>query len=263
MTDIGVAKAASPLQHGNRKAALSAAEKCSPGIHEDPAYTLVRDHLALADRLALRYAGRGQPYEDLQQVAYLGLVLAAGRFDPSRGVAFATFAHATISGELKRFFRDFAWQLRVARPVQETYLAVRGVTEELTRATGRSPTPAEVASRLGVTVETVVESLEAGAALHVDSLDVPVDEEGGLRDVAFEEAGFELAEERAWLVPALRRLPERERTILRLRFCDGLPQSGIAAKVGVSQMHVSRLLARSLATLREAAPYSDGASGLA
>lgn len=237
------------------KAALSAAEDFSRPVHEDPAYLLVRDHLGLADRLALRYAGRGQPYEDLQQVAYLGLVLAAGRYDPSRGVAFATFAHATVSGELKRHFRDHAWQLRVARPVQETYLAVRAVTEELTRGTGRSPRPREIAERLGTTVEAVVESLEAGAALHVDSLDAPIDEEGGTRDVAFEDPRFDLVEDRTWLVPALRALPERERTILKLRFFDGLAQSAIAARVGVSQMHVSRLLTRSLATLRAAAPY--------
>ena len=228
----------------------------SARLDDDPAYALVRDHLALADRMALRYAGRGQPYEDLQQVAYLGLVLAAGRFDPARGVAFAAFAQATISGELKRHFRDHAWQLRVARPVQETFLAARAATEELTRETGRSPTPAELAAKVGVTVEQVVESLEASSAMHLDSLDAPPEgPDGVVRDVAFEEEGFDRAEERSWLVPALRALPERERTILRLRFFDGLSQSAIAARVGLSQMHVSRLLARSLAALRAAAPY--------
>ncbi|HEX8001465.1 MAG TPA: sigma-70 family RNA polymerase sigma factor [Mycobacteriales bacterium] len=236
---------------------MSAAEELAPDLSQDPAFTLVRDHLWLADRLALRYAGRGQAYEDLQQVAYLGLVLAAGRFDPDRGVAFATFAQATILGELKRHFRDFAWTMRVARPVQETFLAVRAAREELTRDTGRSPTPAELAARLGITVEQVVESLDAGATLHLDSLDAPVDDEEGTgrRDVAFEEDGFDRAEERTWLVPALSRLPERERTILKLRFFDGLAQSAIAARLGISQMHVSRLLARSLAALRAAAPY--------
>jgi RNA polymerase sigma-B factor len=238
---------------------LSAAEQIPPAVLQDaPAEMLVRDHLALADRLALRYAGRGQAYEDLQQVAYLGLVLAARRFDPARGVAFATFAQATVLGELKRHFRDFAWQLRVARPVQETYLAVRAAAEEITRSTGRSPTPAELAAKVGATVEQVLESLEAGGALHLDSLDAPAADNGDgpvSRDVAFEEEGFDRAEERAWLVPALQRLPERERTILKLRFFDGLPQSAIAARVGVSQMHVSRLLTRSLAALRAAAPY--------
>jgi RNA polymerase sigma-B factor len=220
---------------------------------ELPQYVLVRDHLRLADKLALRYAGRGQAYEDLQQVAYLGLVRAAGRYDPSRGVAFATFAQATIVGELKRWFRDHAWTLRVARPVQETYLAVRAAGEELTREHGRSPTPAELAQAVGVDVEQVLESLEAGNALHVDSLDAllaPGDDDSAPRDIPWEDPGFAAAEERTWLGPALAALPERERTILRMRFDEGLPQSAIAARVGISQMHVSRLLARALAALR-------------
>lgn len=222
-----------------------------------PDNDLVTDHLGLADRLALRYAGRGQAYEDLQQVAYIGLVLAAQRFDASRGVAFATFAQATISGELKRWFRDHAWPLRVARPVQETYLAVRAATEDLTTAHGRSPTTAELAAAVGVTEEQVVEAIDAGSTMHLDSLDAPLPGEEERRwEPSFEEDGYAAAEERTWLVPALRALPERDRTILRLRFFDGLPQSAIAARVGVSQMHVSRLLARSLATLRAAAPDS-------
>jgi RNA polymerase sigma-B factor len=215
---------------------------------------LVRGHLALADRLALRYAGRGQPYEDLQQVAYLGLVTAARRFDPDRGVRFVTFAQATVVGELKKYFRDFAWQLRVARPVQELYLAVRTASEELTQLTGRSPTPAELADRVGATEEAVVESLEAGAALHVDSLDLPARDDDAPREMPCDEDGFRVVDERSWLVPALGLLPEREREILRLRFFDGLPQSAIAARIGVSQMHVSRLLTRALALLRAAAP---------
>lgn len=225
-----------------------------------PQYALVRDHLRLADKLALRYAGRGQAYEDLQQVAYLGLVRAAGRYDADRGVAFATFAQATIVGELKRWFRDHAWTLRVSRPVQETYLAVRAAGEQLTRDHGRSPTPAELAEAVGVSVEQVVESLEAGAALHVDSLDAllaPGEDDATPRDIPWEDPGFAAAEERTWLGPALRALPERERAILRMRFYDGLPQSAIAARVGISQMHVSRLLARSLAELRKAAPVRE------
>ncbi len=216
---------------------------------------LVGTHLPLADRIALRYVGRGQPYEDLRQVAYVGLVMAAQRFDPSRGASFATFAYATVSGELKKWFRDHAWPLRVARPVQETYLAVRAAVDDLTVTLERSPTTAEIAHVVGVTEEQVVEALDAGSTLHLDSLDAPspTDDERG-HDVAFEETAFDVVEERAWLVPALRALPAREREILRLRFAEGLPQSAIAARVGVSQMHVSRLLARSLALLREAAP---------
>jgi RNA polymerase sigma-B factor len=215
---------------------------------------LVRTHLALADRLALRYAGRGQPYEDLQQVAYLGLVTAARRFDPERGVQFVTFAQATVVGELKKYFRDFSWQLRVSRPVQELYLAVRTASEELTQLTGRSPTAAELAQRVGASEEAVVESLEAGSALHVDSLDVTVRDEDTPRERPVEEDGYRVVDERSWLVPALHDLPPREREILRLRFFEGLPQSAIATRIGVSQMHVSRLLTRSLALLRNAAP---------
>ena len=216
---------------------------------------LVHDNRGLAERLALRFAGRGQPLDDLRQVAYLGLVLAAGRFDPDRGVAFTTFAHATIAGELKRHFRDHAWHLHVARPVQELYLSVRDAAERLTHELGRTPTPGEVASVLGVPEERVVESLEARSALRVDSLDAvrDGDDDPSWRDRAAVEPGYETVEERSWLVPALSALPERERHILKLRFVDGLPQSAIAARVGISQMHVSRLLARSLRTLRAAA----------
>ncbi|MDQ1711619.1 MAG: polymerase sigma-B factor [Frankiaceae bacterium] len=223
-------------------------------ITEQAVSALVRTHLALAERLALRYAGRGQPYEDLQQVAYLGLVTAARRFDPERGVQFVTFAQATVVGELKKYFRDYSWGLRVARPVQELYLAVRTASEELTQRTGRSPTPAELAAVVGATEDDVVESLEAGAALHVDSLDLPVRDEERPREVPCDEDGFRVVDERSWLVPALHTLPEREREILRLRFFEGLPQSAIALRIGVSQMHVSRLLARSLAALRACAP---------
>jgi RNA polymerase sigma-B factor len=215
---------------------------------------LIRTHRALADRLAHRFAGRGQETDDLRQVAYVGLVTAAQRFDPDRGVRFATFAQVTIVGELKKYFRDHAWQLRVARPVQELYLAVRGASEDLTQTMGRTPTPAELAAALGVSEEQVIESLEARSALHVDSLDRPRgDDDGPWFEEADVEDGYRIVEERSWLVPALRTLPPRDRLILKLRFFDGLPQSAIAARVGISQMHVSRLLARSLATLRAAA----------
>jgi RNA polymerase sigma-B factor len=222
-----------------------------PGAAED----LVRAHGKLAERLATRFAGRGQATEDLRQVAYLGLVMAAQRFDPDRGVRFAAFAQATIVGELKKYFRDHAWQVRVARPVQELYLAVRAASEDMTHDLGRTPTPTELAAHLGVTEEQVVESLEVRSALHVDSLDRPRDDDGRASwyEAPTEEDGYRLVEERSWLVPALRLLPERERRIVKLRFFDDLPQSAIAAKVGISQMHVSRLLARSLETLRAAA----------
>ena len=214
----------------------------------------VREHSRLAGSLAGRFAGRGQPIEDLRQVAYVGLILAARRFDPGRGVQFTTYAQATIVGELKRHFRDHGWQLRVARPVQELYLAVRAASEQRTQALGRAPTPAELAAHLGATEEQVIESLEARSALRTESLDARRDDDERPRaGQATVEEGFGAVEERSWLVPALRTLPERERRILKLRFFDGLPQSAIAAEVGISQMHVSRLLARSLRILRAAA----------
>jgi RNA polymerase sigma-B factor len=222
--------------------------------------SLVRSHVALAERLALRFAGRGQPVEDLTQVAYLGLVTAARRFDPERGVRFATFAQATIVGELKKYFRDHAWQLHVARPIQEMYLAVRAASEQMTHEIGRSPTPAQIAARLGVDEEVVVESLEARSALHLDSLDRPRRDDEGVFPEPAVDGGYGVVDERSWLVPALRRLPERERHILKLRFFDGLPQSAIADRVGISQMHVSRLLARSLSILRAAATEDAVAS---
>jgi RNA polymerase sigma-B factor len=169
-------------------------------------------------------------------------------------VRFAAFAHVTILGELKKYFRDHAWQLRVARPVQELYLAVRSASEDLTQTLGRTPTPTELATALGVTEEQVIESLEARSALHVDSLDRPRgDDAGPWFEETWVEDGYRMVEERSWLVPALRALAPRDRLIIKLRFFDGLPQSAIAAQVGISQMHVSRLLARSLATLRSAA----------
>ena len=215
---------------------------------------LVTDNRGLAERLASRFAGRGQPLDDLRQVAYLGLVLAARRFDPARGVAFSTYAHATIAGELKRHFRDHAWALHVSRPMQELYLGVRAASERLTHELSRTPTPAELAADLGVAEEQVIESLEARSALAVDSLDAVGPDDGDpWRLQPHVDPGFATVEERSWLVPALRALPERERRILKLRFFDGLAQSAIAQQVGVSQMHVSRLLARSLRALRAAA----------
>jgi RNA polymerase sigma-B factor len=219
---------------------------------------LVETHRHLADRLAGQFANRGQPLEDLQQVAYLGLVTAAKRFDPSRGILFATFARATVVGELKKYFRDHSWQVRVPRPVQELYLSLRPAVEDLSQSLGRAPTPAELAAHLGAGIEDVVEAMEAANALHVDSLDRPRlgDDDDLALDRGDIDPGFVRVEDRSWLVPALAALPPRERRILELRFVEGLPQSAIAAKVGLSQMHVSRLLSKSLAILRASAPVA-------
>ncbi|MHB1534541.1 MAG: SigB/SigF/SigG family RNA polymerase sigma factor [Acidimicrobiales bacterium] len=218
---------------------------------------LVTAHLGLAEYLARRFANRGEPLDDLIQVASLGLIKAVSRFDPARGVAFSTYATHTIVGELKRHFRDKGWAIRAPRRMQELYLQVGDVVSTLGQELGRSPTIAELAADIEVTEEEVLEALEAGQAYRFASLDAPPpgDTEGeslaartGQEDVRFDDA-----DDRATLSPLLAVLPEREQLILRLRFFEGLTQSEIAARLGISQMHVSRLLARSVAELRAAA----------
>jgi RNA polymerase sigma-B factor len=209
---------------------------------------LVAAHLPLATHLARRFANRGEQVEDLEQVAALALVLAVERFDPDRGLAFSTFAAPTILGELKRHFRDRGWTLRVPRRIQELHLALAGVVERLTHDLGRPPTVAEIAAAAGAAEEEVLEALDAGRAYRADSLDAPDDaaEPGG------EDPDLERAEVGASLAPLLERLPARERLVVHLRFFEHMTQSEIAARLGISQVHVSRLLARSLRRLREA-----------
>jgi RNA polymerase sigma-B factor len=239
-----------------RTARLAAADR-RRRVREEPVRALVEAHRPLARHIAAGFASRGQPLEDLEQVAYLGLVTAARRFDPSRGIRFATFARVTVTGELKKYFRDHSWLVRVPRSVQELYLAVRSTVEELTQSLGRAPTVAEIAAKVGAEEEAVIEALDAAGSLNADSLDRPRyedDDEQRAYEPVWSEEGFDRVEERSWLVPALAALPARERRILELRFLEGLPQSAIAERVGISQMHVSRLLTRTLATLREHAP---------
>jgi RNA polymerase sigma-B factor len=220
---------------------------------------LVEEHAPLAQFLARRFANRGEPIDDLVQVALVGLVKGVERFDPGRGLQFSTFATPTILGELKRHFRDRGWAVRVPRRVQELHLQLGRVVATLGQEQGRSPTPREVAERAGVSEEEVLEAMEAGSLYRLVSLDGPAtrDDEAselvaGLGD---EDPEFEQIERRAELDVMLGVLPDRERRIVELRFFDGLTQSEIAERVGVSQMHVSRLLARSLEMLRaEARP---------
>jgi RNA polymerase sigma-B factor len=218
---------------------------------------LVAAHLGLAEYLARRFANRGEPLDDLVQVASLGLVKAVNRFDPTRGVEFSTYATHTVVGELKRHFRDKGWAIRAPRRMQELYLRLGKVVGTLGQELGRSPTIAELASETQVSEEEVLEALEAGQAYRFASLDAPGsgDSEGEslASRLGEEDAALVAAERRATLSPLLSQLPPRERTILHLRFFDGLTQSEIATRLGISQMHVSRLLARSLAQLRAAA----------
>jgi RNA polymerase sigma-B factor len=218
---------------------------------------LIEAHIGLAEYLARRFANRGEPLDDLVQVASLGLVKAVERFDPGRGLEFTTFATPTIVGELKRHFRDKGWAVRVPRRVQELHLRVTRVIDDLSTEMGRSPTIAEIAHRAGTTEDEVTEAIDAGSAYRSASLDAgrsDDDESPGLLGQLGElDPELARAERRASLGPLIDTLPEREQIMLYLRFYEGLTQSEIAKQIGISQMHVSRLLTRSLQQLREAA----------
>jgi RNA polymerase sigma-B factor len=219
---------------------------------------LVASHLPLAEYLARRFSNRGEPLDDLIQVASLALLKAVERFDPDRGLEFSTFATPTIVGELKRHFRDKGWAVRVPRRVQELHLHLSSVVSSLAQELGRSPTIPEIAREAGASEEEVLEAMEAGRAYRLSSIDAPragegSDDEGGgiSARLGEDDPGLGHVELRMELSPLLDSLPERERTILHLRFFEGLTQSEIAARLGISQVHVSRLLARSLQQLRE------------
>jgi RNA polymerase sigma-B factor len=225
--------------------------------HEgDPAAreALVERFLPLARQLARRYQRAGEPLDDLIQVASLGLLKAIERFDPARETAFSSFAVPTILGELKRHFRDKGWSVRVPRDLQELAVKVDRVGEDMSRELGRAPTPAEIGERVGSTPEQVLEAREAAGAYRAVSLDRPrneEDEEGELVDAfGSEDHGFAVAEDAATVQRLMRVLSEREREVLRLRFEEDLTQSEIGDIVGVSQMHVSRLIRQSIARLR-------------
>ncbi len=216
---------------------------------------LVEQHLPLVEYLARRFRNRGEPLDDLVQVATIGLIKSVDRFDLERGVEFSTYATPTIVGEIKRHFRDKGWAIRVPRRLQELKLSLTKATSELSQKNGRSPTVAELAGHLGLTEEEILEGLESANAYSAVSLDAPdggdddspsVSDSLGITDDALE--GVEYRES---LKPLLEKLPAREKKILLLRFFGGMTQSQIAAELGISQMHVSRLLARTLAQLRE------------
>lgn len=212
---------------------------------------MITANLGLAHQLARRFLHRGEPLDDLVQVASVALVKSVDRFDPSRGVDFAAFATRTIIGELKRHFRDKGWAVRASRRVQELYLELGHATSSLVQELGRSPTVPELASATGASEEAVIEAIEAGQGYRATSIDASENEDDPLSArLGEEDSHYDSVEDRALLGPALATLPAREQAILRMRFIDGLTQSEIAAEVGVSQMHVSRLLAASLEKLR-------------
>ncbi|WP_439811703.1 RNA polymerase sigma factor SigF [Streptomyces sp. P9-2] len=215
---------------------------------------LVRMHLPLVEHLARRFRNRGEPLDDLTQVATIGLIKSVDRFDPDRGVEFSTYATPTVVGEIKRHFRDKGWAVRVPRRLQELRLSLTTATAELSQLHGRSPTVHELAEKLGISEEEVLEGLESANAYSTLSLDVPDtdDESPAVADtLGAEDEALEGVEYRESLKPLLEDLPPREKRILLLRFFGNMTQSQIAQEVGISQMHVSRLLARTLAQLRE------------
>jgi RNA polymerase sigma-B factor len=216
-----------------------------------------RDRLAaaydnLARALARDFHTRREILEDLTQVARLGLLQAIDRFDPARERPFVVFARATIVGELKRHVRDRTWSMRVPRSLQETYLRVVRAVDELTQELGRSPRIPEVADRSGLPQDLVIEAMDLGAAQRPASLDAPLPD-GRMPETGAEDPAFAAAEGRAFVSHILGELPEREQRVLELRFLEGLTQTEIGMRLGVSQMYVSRLLCRTLSRLRNCA----------
>jgi RNA polymerase sigma-B factor len=216
---------------------------------------LVRHHSGLAYRLASRFGGRGEPMDDLVQVACIGLIHAVDRYDPMTGIAFSTYAIPTVIGELKRHFRDRAWSMRVPRRLQELYLEAKAAVGALTQELGRSPTMVELASRLGATEEGLIEALEAGRNFYALSLDAPASEtaERPERIPGVIDPGLMSVDDRRFLVALAQGLSTRTRYVIELRFSRGLTQSEIAGRLGISQMHVSRLLAKAIEHMRRVA----------
>ena len=213
---------------------------------------LIESHLGLVEYLARRFAGRGEPLDDLVQVGTIGLVKAVDRFDPDREVEFSTYATPTIVGELKRHFRDKGWAVRVPRRLQELNLRLGTVIGQLTQDLQHSPTIAEIAKAAGATEDEVLEALDSAHAYSLVSLDAGTSDDGLSyhEQIGDEDEALDALEQRLAVGPLLRQLPPRERKMLHLRFFKGMTQSEIARELGISQMHVSRLLARTLAHLR-------------
>jgi RNA polymerase sigma-B factor len=217
---------------------------------------LVRRFLPLARKLARRYAGAREPIDDLIQVASLGLVKAVDRFDPTREIAFSSFAVPTIAGELKRYFRDLGWSVHVPRGAQEMALKVEQARQQMASRSGRSPSVNELAQYLEWSVEDVLDALEAGSAHHSVSLDAPTDDGEGevgslAQSLGEDDERFETIDDRVTIATASRKLPARERKVLYLRFVEDLTQTQIAELIGVSQMQVSRILRRAVSQLQD------------
>jgi RNA polymerase sigma-B factor len=222
---------------------------------------LVHLHLPLVEHCARRFRNRGEPFEDLVQVGTIGLIKSIDRFDTDRGVEFSTYATPTIIGEIKRYFRDKGWAIRVPRRLQELRMQIGTASAELTQSLGRSPTPRELAGTIGCTVEEIVEGIESSNAYSTLSLDASDDSEDStasmLDAIGVDDEGLEHVEIRESIKPLLDKLEPREKKILLLRFFKNMTQSQIAEEIGVSQMHVSRLLTRTLDQLRASLEDQD------
>jgi RNA polymerase sigma-B factor len=216
---------------------------------------LVTGHLPLAEHIAARFSNRGVPREDLVQVATLGLINAVDRFQPDRGTDFLSFAVPTVMGEVRRHFRDASWSMHVPRRLKELNLAINAASAELSQRLGRAPTPSELSRHLDLSQEQVYEGLEAGNAYHSMSLDEALspdaDSDSLGEKLGETDAALDGVDDYESLRPLIERLPDRERMILTLRFFRHMTQTQIADRIGISQMHVSRLLARTLEQLRE------------
>lgn len=225
----------------------------------DPRYEeirsrLVTEHLPVAEHIARRFSHRGESHEDLLQVATLGLINAVDRFDPARGVDFLSYAVPTIMGEVRRHFRDTGWAVRMPRRLQELHLSVSSAIARLSQDLGRAPTPSEIAGHLGLNTNEVYRGLEAGDAYRSASLDELLSDTDEIplgAAIGTDDAELAEVENREVIRPLLRELPERERRIVLMRFFRGMTQTQIAEQIGISQMHVSRLLTRTLVWLRQ------------
>ncbi len=220
-------------------------------------------HIGLVRALASRFRHRGESYEDLVQVGMIGLIKSVDRYDPTRETSFRAYAIPNILGEIKRHFRDKGWALRVPRPVQELRRDVQETINTLSQRDGHAPTVTELAHHLDRQPDEIIEALEANNAYHTHSLDVPLDDGDGNATVmdtfGNEDTRYELIDNALAIHPRLRHLPDREREILWLRFFEHMTQSHIAERMGISQMHVSRLISQTLTRLRtEALPDEAG-----
>jgi RNA polymerase sigma-B factor len=224
---------------------------------------LIEEHRGFAEYLARRFSDRGEPLDDLRQVALVGLLKAVERFEPERGLNFTTFAGPTIIGELKRHFRDRTWSVRVPRDLQELALRVDRALSSLSVGRRRSPSVGDIARALDINEEQVLEAMEVAGAYRAGSLDAPRSAQGETSEETLGETlgeveqGFELAEERATLEPLFARISPRERLVLKLRFGEDLTQAEIGERIGVSQMQVSRMIRQALARLRVGSERDD------